>query len=305
MHKPFSIIIISYNRPHDLLALLKSITLLKGTNEHLQDVVIINNRSTINYTDVEDFIANQTLPFKYIVAPENLGVSRGRNYALQFAEGRYFIFLDDDTEIDTTEALLHLKDQFEQPSIDGRPVGVVSFKVLYYDNLQKQKTAFPHKNFSKYHHKSFFYTYYYPGCAHAIDKLVFDKTGALPQNFFYGMEEYDLSYRVINHGYCLTYTDSITVLHKESPLGRKPRNEVLRMMWVNKSIVAWKYLPKKYFYSTAILWSLFFLKNTKGSFWGFIKGWKQIFKIPGSQKRKPVTPEAFHYLEKVEARLWY
>ena len=119
------------------------------------------------------------------------------------------------------------------------------------------------------------------------------------------MEEYDLSYRVIDKGYCLVYTDSITVLHKESPLGRRQKNETLRMMWVNKCIVAWKYLPKKYFYTTAILWSLFYLKRTGGHVSGVIKGFKKISQIPATHKRQPLSMASLQYLNEVNARLWY
>jgi hypothetical protein len=95
------------------------------------------------------------------------------------------------------------------------------------------------------------------------------------------------------------------MLHKESPLGRKPKDEKLRMMWVNKAKVAWRYLPKKYFYSTALMWSMQYLKVTNMNFEGFINGWKEIFGISKKEKRKPVSEATLGYLKKVKARLWY
>src|SRR3954470_9397227 len=76
-----SIIIISYNRVSDTLDLLTDIAQLKNI-ELLKDVIILNNASADNYASVENFVRTHSgIPFKYIKASENLGVSRGRNYA--------------------------------------------------------------------------------------------------------------------------------------------------------------------------------------------------------------------------------
>jgi hypothetical protein len=95
------------------------------------------------------------------------------------------------------------------------------------------------------------------------------------------------------------------MLHKESPLGRKPIREKVEMMWVNKSKVAWRYLPKKYFYSTAFLWSMQYLKETGFNLQGFINGWKKILTISSKEKRSPIEKNTMDYLRKVKARLWY
>jgi hypothetical protein len=95
------------------------------------------------------------------------------------------------------------------------------------------------------------------------------------------------------------------MLHKESPLGRKPAAEKLKMMWVNKSKVAWRYLPKIYFYSTAFLWSFQYLRVTGFNFKHYFQGWKAITAIPRKEQRHPVSRNAIKYLRKVEARLYY
>ena len=45
------------------------------------------------------------------------------------------------------------------------------------------------------------------------------------------------------HGYSIAYSDKMVMLHKESPLGRKTKKEKMAMLWINKSKVAWRYLP--------------------------------------------------------------
>src|SRR5205823_9950514 len=126
-----------------------------------------------------------------------------------------------------------------------------------------------------------------------------------PEDFFYGMEEYDMSYRILNEGYSIVYSDKVVMLHKESPWGRKPKEEKIRMMWVNKSKVAYRYLPLKYYYSTALMWSLEYLRQSGFNMRGFFKGWKEIMNISSTETRKSIKKSTLDYLMKLKARLWY
>ena len=306
MNKPLSFIIITYNRPADTLELLENICTLNNAENLLEDIVIVNNASSDEYSTVESFVKqNPQLPFHYVVADSNLGVTKGRNFALQFAKGEICIFLDDDAVLQNKNALEKILQSFQQDGINNREVAIISFKVLYYDNLQMQVNALPHKKFKKYKNKHQFFTYYFAGGAHAIRRDILDSVGKLPEEFFYGMEEYDLSFRIIEKGYCIKYDDSIVMLHKESPLGRKPKAEKLHSMWINKTKVARRYLPAYCFYSTAIMWSIEYLLKTNFNLIGFINGWKEIVQIPSTEKRTPLGIDALNYLDYTEARLWY
>ena len=304
--KPISFVIITYNRVADTLELLQNISGLADAETLLQDIILVNNASADDYTSVKNYIAQTpNIPFNYLDAPENLGVTRGRNYALQFAKGDLIIFLDDDAVLQNKDALQQVIRSFNQPGIDARETAIVSFKVLYYDTLQMQKNALPHKQFAKYKDENNFFTYYFAGGAHAIKKKVLDEVGNLPDAFFYGMEEYDLSYRILDKGYCIKYDSAIVMLHKESPLGRKTRSEKQRMMWVNKSTVAYTYLPLQYFLTTAIMWSVEYLRKTGFDVKGWLQGWKLISQIPSQTRRQLLQQSTLEYLDKVEARLWY
>ncbi|HKC36828.1 MAG TPA: glycosyltransferase [Chitinophagaceae bacterium] len=308
--KPLSFIIITYNRPGDALELLRNIAGLDDAETLLQEIILVNNRSTASYTSVEEYIRSQpALPFKYIEAPDNLGVAKGRNFALRFATAPILILLDDDAVLQNKDALKQILLAFEQQPAGRedlrRETAIISFKVLYYDNLEMQKNALPHKKYDKYKSLHTFYTYYYAGGAHAIKRAVLEQIGYYPADFFYGMEEYDLGYRLIDNDYSIQYNDRIVMLHKESPLGRKPTSEKLKMMWVNKSKVAWRHLPKVYFYSTALLWSFQYLRITGFNLTHYFRGWKAISAIPRTEERKKISKKSMAYLRKVEARLYY
>ena len=286
-----------------MLDLAKNISALKE-KKLLNEVIILNNKSSESYTVVEEFINNDaTTPFRYFIAEENLGVARGRNLAAQKATSPVLVFIDDDALFEKQDTISQLYSFFSDEKSDN--VGILAFKIFYLSTMNFQPNAFPHKRFKQRKDLHDFNTYFFSGCAHAIRKKVFDKAGYYPENFFYGMEEYDLSYRTIKAGFRIVYDDRIIVLHKESPSGRLTNKDKLRSLWVNKSKVAWKYLPKKYFYSTAILWSLQYLRKTNWNISGWIKGWKEILKISKKEKRDPLNIQALNYLKEVEARLTY
>jgi GT2 family glycosyltransferase len=300
--KPLSLVIITYNRPDDMLALADNISRLAGTAELLEEVIIVNNHSSVSYQALEAFIrAHPEIPFRYVESAENLGVSRGRNYAVRLTRAPILFFLDDDALIRNDDALPALLDIFTR----GPAIGIAAFKVFYLSTGELQQNAFPHKRFAERKDWPHFDTAYFSGCAHAIRRSVFEEAGFYPENFFYGMEEYDLSYRALDKGYTIRYDDRVSIWHKESPSGRLANREKLRGMWVNKSIVAWKYLPGRLFFSTAVLWSLEYLKKSGWDAGGFLKGWRQITRIPSGEKRSRIGAAAMAYLRRVKARLTY
>ena len=297
-----AIIIITYNRPADMLALAMNIEKLSSKKELLEEVIIINNNSTESYNEVKSFIQEHpSTPFKFIESEENLGVSRGRNFAIKQSTAPILVLMDDDAEFQDTDVLNRIHDAV----IENPNAGILAMKILYFQNREFQMNAFPHKSFEERKHLQSFDTYYFAGCGNIIVKEVFDKTGPFPTDFFYGMEEYDLSYRVLDAGYTIKYIANIVLLHKESPEGRQTKSDKLRGMWVNKTKVAWRYLPLYCYFTTAIMWSAFFFLNSKFDIIGFIKGWVAVITIPFNEKGKKVSKPTLEYLKKVGARIAY
>ena len=143
--KPLSFIIITYNRPDDALALLDNIYQLNHAKELLEEIIIVNNASTSDYSKVEDFIAlHPDLPYYYFYSEKNLGVAKGRNFALNKSSSPILIMLDDDAELQNKDCLILLLEEFENKNTK-RPKAIISFKVLYFDTREMQVNALPHK----------------------------------------------------------------------------------------------------------------------------------------------------------------
>ena len=305
MRPCISILIITYNRPADLLALLESIH-EQQERGWLREILIINNASTDSYQDVETYIkAHPELPVTYDYSSENLGVSRGRNELMRRASGDYFLVLDDDVVFQGIDNFNKIATVFDRPLFKQSHCGIVTFRVVYFETKALQPTAFPHKKLDVYREREEFLTSYFTGCAHLIKKEVIDRTGVYPTDFFYGMEEYDLSYRVIDAGYSIGYSSVVTIEHKESPLGRQPGYVKLASQWRNKSVVAWRYLPFRYFVSTAFSWSWEYIRKARGHWGCWFRTFLRVLAIPFRTPRRKISRQALAYLREVEARLRY
>ena len=63
--KPISFIIITYNRPGDTLELIQNISSLNKAHDLLQDIIVVNNASSTDYSSVKNFIDGNALPFYF------------------------------------------------------------------------------------------------------------------------------------------------------------------------------------------------------------------------------------------------
>lgn len=288
------------------MALLENLNTQIELNDHVGEILLLNNHSTTSYQTVTDYLQQHPeLPVQYLNHTENLGVARGRNFLIKRAKCPQLLILDDDVVFDQNDAIKTIAGLFDKPHFSENKTAIITLNIYYYDTGQPQKNALPHKHYETYKDKQWFLTYYFTGAAHLMKKELFSQTGYYPEDFFYGMEEYDLSYRIIDAGYTLAYDNSVKVLHKESPAGRVTNKAKLGMMWYNKCVVARRYLPKKYFYSTALMWMLEYLKKTGFDFSGMLKQLNKIRKIPSKVQAQKISTASLAYLKSVKARLWY
>src|SRR5207253_362844 len=139
-----------------------------------------------DYNAVEKFIASHPeTPFRYLVAEENLGVAKGRNFAVKKTKAPILVFIDDDALFQNKETLRQIQNIFSEEK--NKSVGIAAFKIFYQSTMDFQRNAFPHKKFEERKNLHQFDTYYFSGCSHAIRKETFEKAGYYPENFFYGM----------------------------------------------------------------------------------------------------------------------
>ncbi|MEN9448993.1 MAG: hypothetical protein RJA25_2283 [Bacteroidota bacterium] len=304
MKQIFSFLIISYNRAEDTVEAVRNVLQLEEVEGWEKEIIILNNGSTQDYKSFQVYL--ETLSeedralIKYIYHSQNLGVAGGRNLCIKEASGKYLLFMDDDAEIVQKNAIQIILDKYEQYKSEN--LAIIGFlgKIP-----ASGKEEMPLKNPALMAGKSdLFYNLFF-GYGHVFPKSLIEKTGYYQEDFFYGMEEYDLSYATVKAGYSILFTRDILVLHKINPEGREPSRTTYARMFSNKVVVLYKHLPMLYVVTHFLMWSVFFLVKSKGDFTMYFKTVRKLFKRLKAAPRQVMNKDGMKYLHKVKARLWY
>ena len=301
-----SLLVVTFNRPSDLLDLLQSVADQEGKTDVLEEMLILDNGSSADYTQCWDFVRRHSeLPITVLRSEGNIGAAAGKNLLMREARGDVFLVVDDDVVFSTSRDLVPLASVFDKDFFREANAGIVQLRVVHHDTKEPQRSAYPKKRREPSASDTSFLTSFFAGCATLMRKEALDVVGLYPEEFAIYMEEYDLAYRVIDAGYSIGYDPSVTIEHKESRSGRLRDHTKLRLQWVNKSVVAWRYLPVRYFVTTALMWSLEYVRRGRGHPGDYVRGWRDVLRIPFVERRRPISPDALAYLRKVDARLWY
>ncbi len=297
-----SVLVGSRDRPHVLKRCLDSIFKQKYENF---EVLVLDDGSQEPYNS---FLKGE-YPVKLFRVEEPRGVAGGRNYLMRKAEGKIFVFIDDDAFFENDDALQLIVDAFESDP----KVGVLAFKVLDHEH-GKVNYLVP---FSRSVRRclpdiieSPVQVSYYLGTGHAIRRSVIDVCGEYKDDLMYGEEELDLSYRVISEGYKILYLPQVVVSHYPEPSALQPASgdpTELLFHVRNRIYLAYRYLPVKYWFTYMSVWlGLYFFHAIRK---GQVKQWLSGVKcgIKGLQKwrRAPLGTNAIRYLKRHYGRLWY
>jgi GT2 family glycosyltransferase len=141
------------------------------------------------------------------------------------------------------------------------------------------------------------------GAGHAIRREVFEKCGLYPEDYFYGVEELDLSFRIIDAGYRILYFPSVQVLHKQVNTGRVTNQEKWIMSYRNRLLTAYKYLPMKYVVGLGIILFGKITVLSKGIS-APLEGLRRYRKSRKMTDTHKISREAIGYLKSNYGRLW-
>ncbi len=304
MNDVFSFVIISFNRAEDTIEAVKNVLQLDNVHGWTKEIIVLNNGSTQVYTGFQNYLNSLSVEEKnlinYINHPTNLGVAGGRNLCIREARGKYLLFMDDDAEIVQQNIIGLILDKYKK--YEAERLAIIGFLGK---NPFTGKTETPLKNSNLIMGKQeIFYNLFF-GYGHVFPKVLIEETGFYQEDFFYGMEEYDLSYATVKAGYSILFTQDILVMHKQNPNGREPSVTTYARMFENKMIVAYKHLPLFYVVTHLIMWSCFFLFKSKLSVIIYIKTIKNMIKRMNVAQRVVMNKKGMNYLQKVGARIIY
>ncbi|WP_338602472.1 glycosyltransferase family 2 protein [Sulfolobus tengchongensis] len=197
-----SIIVVNVKGKENLPRLLSSLD--KSTFKDFELIVV----------DTQDINGN----FKLVKIEKDLGLAYCRNKGVEASQGKFLLFLDNDTElmVDTLENFIKF--------IQQNPNYIVQLKLIG-DNKKIDAAGgliddlgYPFELFKGHNPdevNSIFYVTYAKGAAIGMSREIFEQLQGFDIEYFYGYDETDFCLRAIKKGNKVVFLPTATVFHHE------------------------------------------------------------------------------------------
>lgn len=239
-----SIIIVSWNVKPLLRNCLASI--YKYTKDLDFEVFVVDNNS---HDGSADMVAKNFTEVKLIRNKRNNGFGKANNQAFNNAQGRYVLFLNDDTEIHDN-IFKKLIDKYNR--LSSSDIGMIGCRLLNPDGSQQESVrSYPtvfdqtiillklHRIFpwlvNGYRQKNFDYdkeqmVEQVMGAFMLVPRAILDEQGSFDEGFFAWFEEVDMQKRFNDAGYSVLYTPAVSCVHvKGASFGQLRRPKAQQM----------------------------------------------------------------------------
>lgn len=284
-HK-ISIITVNYNGTRLTADLLKSVRKINYPNI---EMIVVDNASD---EDPSGHLKEVYPGVKVIRSERNLGFAGGNNLGIQHATGKYYFFVNNDTEL-SPNIITGLLEVFRlHPD-----AGVVSPKFHYYFHPNiieyagyKKVSPWNGRNSmigcreeDKGQYDQLAETHYAHGGGMMVPAKVVKKVGPLPGIYFLYYEEFDWCEKIKKHGYKIYYQYQSLIYHKESMTTGKrsilktyylSRNRILFMRRNSKPVAKAVFFLYLIFFTIPKNTVLYTLRKEKDHLQAF---WKGIF----------------------------
>lgn len=245
-----SFVIVTYNRPTDLVDAVDSV--LDQAYDPIEVIVVSNSTDRTSSLFAEGGrYADEAV--QYHEFPGRMGVPKARNVGFDLAEGEIVVTLDDDAVIESPEATSTIVSAF----LEHDDVGAVAFQSRDYATHRLRRDEVPDPPAFHMTPAEAYRTTNFIGVGNAIRRGALDVVGDYPTDFVYGFEEMDLSLRLLDAGYDVLYLPSVVVLHKKAPAGRLPDLQTQERLVENRLKLAVRNLPWRYVFFTAVVWTVY------------------------------------------------
>lgn len=207
---------------------------------------------------------------RVIVVPENVGVPAGRNLgASAAADNDLILFLDDDAELLDTTTLHFAIDRFESVP----ELGVMALRIVDQNGCTARRHV-PRIG-GRSAARSGYVTAFLGGAC-LMRKSAFDSVQGYDERFFYAMEETDLAWRLIDHGWSIWYAADHEVFHPATQPSRHPGQVTLTAR--NRLWAAWRSLPCPFLLAYMFSWTVISMvrrQPVRSIVRGYQQGWRE------------------------------
>lgn len=293
-----SFVILTYKRDDILATQARSLADLYQKSPTFDVVLVDNNADGV---DRGHFFNGYGFSSKVVAAEKNLGVAGGRNLGVQATSANYLVFIDDDAILRPEFPVHKISEHFEREP----QLGAIAFKSINPHTGCVDAFEFPHTKKEWIDRDESFLTFRYIGVGHALRNDVLKHTGLYDESFFYGMEEFDLSYRLIDAGFQILYDPQFKLEHHRHMSGRLEPDELWKKAYANKLKLAFKNLPYPYCLSVSVVWFMFVCIKTRslGVPIGSLKlfnEWRRQY----TPERSPVNKDSIAYIHSCSGNMY-
>jgi GT2 family glycosyltransferase len=218
-----------------------------------------------------------------VLLPENVGVAAGRNAGVQACGGDVVLFLDDDGWYPDPGLASYVAARFAA----APALAVLSMRVVDPEGGPGARWHVPRLRAGDPERSSVVTTFL--GGASAIRRPAYLEAGGYPDEFFYGHEETDLAWRLLDRGYRLEYDAAARMCHHTLPNARY--DTFRRRDGRNRVLLARRNLPWPLAAVYLANWMALTVARERGKpaslrpwFTGFAEGWRTD---PG--RRRPIS----------------
>lgn len=292
----FSIVVLTYARDEILEQVLDRIAGHLGARRDTEVIVVDNNPPSEQRAVLLVKFAHARL----IGEGHNKGVV-ARNDGIAAARGATVVMLDDDVFIETPDFL----DRFEALFAADARLGAVTIRKHVRGDPRRRVDLIPHTNKSINLDQPFDTFRFVGGCV-AFRAAALRETGGFLPDFFYGLEEIELSYRLIDAGWKIRYCPDIRAEELEHSAGRRPKREVQTDRLANKYIISYLRMPFPWVLINFALFTPYLMVFARGevSVTGAVSQfvrWRQRADRP---QRKPIGAQAVAYIRQCGGAVW-
>ena len=291
----FSVVMVTFARDHLAPQTIAKVAEVAGNRTDIEFILVDNNPDEINRSAMlEPFFHSQ-----YVKIGRNKGVS-ARNDGALAARGVYILFVDDDAFLNPVGAF-----SLYEAAFDAHPkVAIVTARHVDHATGDTPRAAFPHTDKSLPKDRPF-KTFRFQGNGFAMRRSAFEHVGPMSEDFFYGLEEIDYAYRVVDAGYEIYYEPAIQMIEYNDPGGRRPKKEVEEMRLTNKMIISYKYMPAIYLPFNFLLFSAYVFYLNRGRInvfraFGNFLAWAKDHR----DRRRPLSRPAIAYIAGCGGTVW-
>ncbi|WP_194920119.1 glycosyltransferase family 2 protein [Novosphingobium sp. NBM11] len=292
----FSIVILTYARDAVLAQTLERLASHIGGRTDCELILIDNNTDAVDRSD-------QLAPFPVRQVVWN-GANKGvvaRNQGFAAAKGEFVVLLDDDVFVETPDMLERFAALFEEDPA----LGAITVRKYVRGETRRRVDLIPHTDKSIDLTRSFLTFRFVGGCVGFRLRALRETGGFLP-DFFYGLEEIELSYRLIDLGWKILYTPDIVCEELEHPSGRRPKRDVQTDRLANKFIISFLRMPQPYVWINMIAFVPYAYLFARGEMdvAGAIRQFRAWLKKPGRPERRPIGSRAVRYIRSCGGAVW-